>query len=124
MRPFLADPIDPANFRYFGARIGDDGDWALKRELNLQMLDPSASLHGPVHVHFDLDALDPREFPFVAYPDGDVGIKDAMALLARIAREADLVGLTFTEFAPANDEEARAGSQVIERLCEKGDGGD
>ena len=108
MRPFLGAPIDPARFHYFGIRVGDDGDWALQRELDLKLLDPEASIGGPVHIHFDLDVLDPREFPYVAYPDGHLGIEDAIALVSRIARETDLVGLTVTEFAPANEEERPA----------------
>jgi len=36
----------------------------------------------------------------------------------RIAREADVVGLTITEFAPANEDEARAGAPVIAAICE------
>ncbi|MET1161767.1 MAG: arginase family protein [Pseudoxanthomonas sp.] len=118
MRPFLGAPIDPDCFHYFGIRIGDEGDWALQRELDLKLLDPQAPLDGPVHIHFDLDALDPREFPYVAYPEGNVRIDDAIALLRRIAREAEVVGFTVTEFAPADDEEAREGSKVIARLCE------
>jgi arginase len=118
MRPFLGAPIDPARFRYFGAHIGDDGDWALQRELDLKLLDSQASVGGPVHIHFDLDVLDPREFPYVAYPDGNIGIDEAIALVARIAREADIVGLTVTEFAPSDDDEAHKGSQVIARICE------
>lgn len=118
MQPFLRMPIEPARFRYFGIRVGDDGDWQLQRELDLRRLDPQAAFSGPVHIHFDLDALDPREFPYVAYPEGDVPLDDALALVGRVAREADLVGLTITEFAPADEDEARAGSQVIERICE------
>ncbi|MCI4568234.1 arginase family protein [Lysobacter sp. CFH 32150] len=118
MRPFLGTPFDPARFHYFGIRVGDDGDWALQRELDLKLLDPQAIIGGPVHIHFDLDVLDPREFPYVAYPDGDLGVEDAIALVGRIAREADLVGLTVTEFAPSDDNEAHEGSQVIARLCE------
>ena len=118
MRPFLGASIDPARFRYFGIRIGDDGDWALQRELDLKLLDPQARIDGPVHIHFDLDVLDPLEFPYVAYPEGGVGIEEAIALVSRIAREADVVGLTITEFAPSNEEEAREGSKVIARLCE------
>ncbi len=118
MRPFLGAPVDPARFHYFGIRVGDDGDWALQRELDLKLLDPQAPFGGPVHIHFDLDALDPQEFPYVAYPDGVVGIEDAVSLVGRIAREADLVGLTVTEFAPADEDEAREGSKVIARLCE------
>ncbi|KAF1711565.1 arginase family protein [Pseudoxanthomonas sacheonensis] len=118
MRPFLRAPLDPARFHYFGIRVGDDGDWALQRELDLKLLDPEVSIDGPVHIHFDLDALDPREFPYVAYPEGGLGIEDAIALVGRIARESDLVGLTVTEFAPADEDEAREGSKTIARLCE------
>jgi len=118
MRPLLGTPIDPARFHYFGIRVGDDGDWALQRELELQVLHAQANIDGPVHIHFDLDALDPREFPYVAYPEGNVGIEDAIALLKRVAHEADIVGLTITEFAPADDDEAGKGSKVIARICE------
>ncbi len=117
MRPFLGAPIDPARFHYFGIRIGDEGDWALQRELHLQSLDAQTIITGPVHIHFDLDVLDPREFPHVAYPDGALGIQEAISLVEGIARGADVVGLTITEFAPADDDAARAGSQVIEQIC-------
>jgi arginase len=118
MRPLLGTPVDPARFLYFGSRVGDDGDRALQRELNLRMLEPQAAIDGPVHIHFDLDVLDPLEFPYLAYPDGNLGIKDALALVARIAQKADVVGLTVTEFAPSDEDEARKGSQIIARLCE------
>jgi arginase len=118
MRPLLGTPIDPAHFHYFGIQVGDEGDWALKRELDLQLMEPGASMGGPVHIHFDLDVLDPLEFPYVAYPEGALKVADAIALLARIAREADVVGLTVTEFAPANADEVREGSKTIARLCE------
>jgi len=39
-------------------------------------------------------------------------------LIARIAREGDVVGFTVTEFAPADDEGAREGSKVIRRLLD------
>jgi arginase len=118
MRLLLGTPVDPARFHYVGIRVGDDGDYALQRELNLQTLDPWASIDGPVHIHFDLDVLDPSEFPYVAYPDGALKVDDAVALVRRIARHADVVGFTVTEFAPSNDDEARIGSEVIIRLCE------
>jgi len=123
MRPFVKTPIDPSRFHYFGVHIGDDGDWALQRELDLKLLDSQTAIDGPVHIHFDLDALDPREFPYVAYPDGAVAVGDALALVRHLAREADLVGLSVTEFAPANKDEAREGSKVIARICEAAIGG-
>jgi arginase len=118
MRRFLGAPLDPARFRYFGIRAGDDGDWALQRELDLKQLEPLAAVAGPVHIHFDLDVLDPREFPYLAYPDGQLAIEDTIALLRSIAAQADVVGLSVTEFAPADANEAREGSRVIARLCE------
>lgn len=117
MRPFLGPPIDPSRFHYFGIRVGDDGDWALQRELDLEQLDPQAPISGPVHIHFDLDVLDPREFPYVAYPEGGLGIEAAIDLVGRIARDADVVGLTVTEFAPSDEDGVREGSRVIARLC-------
>ena len=118
MRAIFGAPLDPACFHYFGIRVGDHGDWALQRELDLKVLDPHPSIAGPVHIHFDLDVLDPREFPYVAYPDGALGVGAAIALLGRIARSADVVGLTVTEFAPADEDDARKGSTTIARLCE------
>lgn len=118
LRPLLGMPLDPSRFRYFGIRVGDAGDWALQRELGLQVLDSQSTLDGPVHIHFDLDVLDPQEFPHLAYTDGQLRIPDAIALVERIARDADLVGLTLTEFAPADEEGARHGSEVIARICE------
>lgn len=118
MRSLLGAPVDPVRFNYFGIRVGDDGDWALQRELDLKVLDARASFGGPVHVHFDLDVLDPREFPYVAYPDGRLAIEEAVGLLERIARQTDVVGLTVTEFAPADEAQASEGGRVIARLCE------
>lgn len=118
MRSLLGVPVDPVRFNYFGIRVGDDGDWALQRELELKVLDPGASIGGPVHVHFDLDVLDPREFPYVAYPDGRLAVEEAVDLLDCIARQTDVVGLTVTEFAPSDEDQAREGGRVIARLCE------
>lgn len=62
--------------------------------------------------------LDPREFPYVAYPDGKLGVEEAVDLLDCIARQTDVVGLTVTEFAPSDEDQAREGGRVIARLCE------
>jgi arginase family enzyme len=83
-----------------------------------KVLDPRASIGGPVHVHFDLNVLDPREFPYVAYPDGRLAVDEAVDLLGGIARQTDMVGLTVTGFAPCDEDQAREGGRVIARLCE------
>jgi arginase len=118
MRPFLKSPLDPTRLHYFGVQVGDDGDWALQRELGLGTFAPDARLDGPVHIHFDLDVLDPAEFPYLAYTDGKLGVEEAVALVRSIAQSHDLVGLTLTEFSPADEVAARRGSGVIARLCE------
>jgi len=118
MRALLGDPVDPERFQYFGIQVGDDGDWALRREFGLGNLDRASLPTGPVHIHFDLDVLDRAEFPYLAYTDGKLAIEDAVDLVGDIGRDCDLVGLTITEFSPATDDDARAGSEVIARLCE------
>lgn len=122
MRPLLRAPLDPTRFRYFGVEVGDDGDREFERTHGLRTLAPGETLNGPVHIHFDLDVLDPAEFPHLAYADGILSIGDALALVRRVSGEANIVGLTVTEFAPADDEAARDGSMVITRLCEAATG--
>jgi arginase len=121
MREHLAAPLDPTRFRYSGIRVGDDGDWAFQREHGLATLAHDERLGGPVHIHFDLDVLDPVEFPHVAYPEGALPVAAAIELIRRVARDADIVGLTITEFAPDSDEAARDGQGVIARLCQAAD---
>jgi arginase len=119
MRRLMGPPLDPARFLYCGVRVGDDEEWAFRRDHGLRLLGPEMRLEGPVHVHFDLDVLDPGEFPYLAYPEpGGMSVGDAIGLVDRIARECDIVGLTITEFAPANEDEAGEGSKVIARLCD------
>ncbi|MGA0607933.1 arginase family protein [Phenylobacterium sp. VNQ135] len=117
LAPLLAPPLDPARFRYVAAQVGDDGEWAFQREKGLEWLRPGERIEGPVHIHFDLDALDPAEFPHLAYPEGRLRIDDGLALVRTVAGWGGLVGLTITEFAPADDEAARDGARVIDSLC-------
>ncbi|MBA3666932.1 MAG: arginase family protein [Sphingomonas sp.] len=119
IRSRLRSPVSPTQFRYFGIRIGDEGEWQFQRAHDLKTLDPDMRVEGPVHIHFDLDVLDPAEFPYLAYGvPGGLPVEDAISLVHRIARESDVVGFTVTEFAPANDQDAQEGSKVIERLCD------
>ena len=117
LAPYLGTPIASERFRYVGAYIGDEGDLAFRASNSLADLREDEPLTGPVHIHFDLDALDPAEFGHVAYPDGKLSVESGVALIRRAAEEANLVGLTITEFAPADDIAASEGSQVIARLC-------
>lgn len=118
LRRLQGAPVKPERFKYYGIRVADPGDKAFGSTMGLRTLETNEAFSGPVHIHFDLDSLDPREFPYLSYPEPNgVSIDDAVALVRRIATQADLVGLTITEFAPANADEVRGGSVVIEQIC-------
>ncbi|MEO6690082.1 MAG: arginase family protein [Dokdonella sp.] len=121
LQALLSTPLAPAQFRYVSAHVGDDGDWAFQKSHELAWLEPGSRMggeefSGPIHVHFDLDALDPAGFPHVAYPDGRLSLEAGLALV-RSAAAAGLVGLTITEFAPTDERAAKDGSRFLERLC-------
>lgn len=118
MQPLLSMPLLPAQFRYVSAHVGDEGDWMFQRDRGLSWYESGQPLSAPIHVHFDLDALDPAEFPHVAYPDGTLSIEAALKLTRMIAATGMLVGLTITEFAPADQHGASDGSRFLAQLCE------
>lgn len=115
----LRHPLAPDNFRYVWANVSDEGDRQFQAAKNLRWLGTDETLPGPIHIHFDLDVLSPQDFPYLAYrePNG-MPLADAFALLKRLARDSDVVGLTITEFAPADEDEARIGGEIIAALCE------
>jgi arginase len=118
LRDRLGPPLAPGKFRYVAAHVGDGGDWEFQKERDLQWYRPGEPIEGPVHVHFDLDALDPAEFPHVAYPEGKLAKEAGLSLVRDIARTGTLVGLTITEFAPADEAGADDGARYIKLLCE------
>ncbi|MEQ1725397.1 MAG: arginase family protein [Sphingopyxis sp.] len=113
----LGAPLPPEQFRYVSAHLGDEGDWAFQRQNGLSWLEPDQTISGPVHIHFDLDALNPAEFPHVAYPDGKLSLEAGLALVRNVATSGTLVGLTITEFAPADESGATDGSAFLRQLC-------
>jgi arginase len=117
LRDRLGPALAPAKFRYVAAHVGDGGDWEFQKERGLRWLTDGEPIDGPVHVHFDLDALDPVEFPHVAYPEGKLGTQAALTLVRAIAKNGNLVGLTITEFAPADAAGADDGARYIKQLC-------
>jgi arginase len=118
LQALLGAPLSPAQFRYVSAHAGDDGDWAFQRTNGLAWLDPAKPVSGPIHIHFDLDVFDPVEFPHLAYLDGRLSVEAGVSAVRSVAASGDIVGLTITEFAPADDAAAQAGAKVIERLCD------
>jgi arginase len=118
----LSAPLPPSQFRYVSAHVGDEGDWVFQRKNGLSWLEPGESVSGPIHIHFDLDALDPAEFPHVAYPDGKLSIESGLAVVRNAVASGTLVGLTITEFAPADQHGAIEGRGFLERLCKAASG--
>jgi arginase len=115
---FLGEKLPPSRFCYVSAHVGDEGEWAFRQENGLEWMEPGAAISGPIHIHFDLDALDPAEFPHVAYPEGNLPTEAALRLVRGAAASGGVVGLTITEFAPRDEEAAMDGSRFIRRLCE------
>lgn len=118
LKPLLSTSLPPSQFRYVSAHLGDEGDWAFQQDRGLSWLEPGQPVSGPIHIHFDLDVLDPAEFPHVAYPDGKLSTEAGLALVRTLAATGVLVGLTITEFAPADQRGADEGSRFLGRLCE------
>ena len=115
----LGRPLSPSSFRYVSAHVGDEGEWAFQREQGLGWLDPDQPPSGPVHIHFDLDALDPAEFPHVAYPEGKLSLEAGLSLVRAVGSSGNIVGLTITEFAPADHAAVEDGRAFLRRLCEE-----
>jgi arginase len=118
LQRLLGQALSPSRFFYVSAHVGDPGEWEFQREHALQWWELDRQISGPVHLHFDLDVLHPAEFPFVAYQDGRMSMDAGVDVVRRLASAGELVGLTITEFAPADMHEAAQGSRYISRLCE------
>lgn len=118
LQPLLGRPLAPERFRYVSAHVGDEGDWAFQRDHGLSWLSPGEPVAGPVHIHFDLDALDPAQFPHLAYPDGRLRLEAGLSVVRDAAASGTIVGLTITEFAPADERGVSDGGRFIRKLCE------
>jgi arginase len=119
MRDRLLHQLAPDRFRYVWANVADLGDRAFQGEKGLAWLGDNERVTGPIHSHFDLDVLNPAEFPHLAYPEENgMLVIDAISLLRRLTLDANIVGLTFTEFAPVSDANAQHGVKIISELYE------
>jgi arginase len=118
LQALLGAPLAASRFAYVSAQVGDEGDWAFQRDRDLTWLEPGQVPDGPIHIHFDLDALDPDEFPHLAYPEGKLSLEAGLAVVRAAASTGRLVGLSITEFAPADEAGAIDGGRYIARLCE------
>lgn len=72
----------------------------------------------PVHLHIDLDSLDPEVFPHVNYPvPGGLSLDAVMAIVEAIQDRAMIAGVTLTEYAPR---EPHGGMGAIRRILGEG----
>lgn len=57
---------------------------------------------GALHVHVDLDIVDPREVPAHNYPaPGGPSLRDMQAVLARLAATGRVAAVSFSTWNPA-----------------------
>lgn len=115
MRSKLGQSLNPARFFYCGERVADPAEADFRAARGLRSLDLAhLPENAPVHIHFDLDVLDPLAFPHLAFAELDgMAIDVAIDLITSIARRCDVVGFTLTEFAPAHEQAAREGADVL-----------
>lgn len=104
-RPLAADQVI-----YAGTRDVDPPERAFLEASRMAVHGPAAIGDGRVlsavrahparrwHLHFDLDALDPEDFPEVTIPTpGGPALAAVAALLEALVRACDVVGITVTE---------------------------
>lgn len=114
-KPFAAEQVF-----LLGARDFDPPEFAYFEEEKLELFRPEELREHPehlrdalelrgynkLHVHFDLDALDPAEGIPTCYPAAGGFQREAInLLLAKLDRSFDIVGITLTEYAPAQQDD-------------------
>jgi arginase len=125
-------PLDPASVTLVGTRVFDPGERACVDDRGLPVVPPGPAERlaaavtdrlapdRPVHLHIDLDSLDPAAFPHVNYPAPGGLTPDALlAVIAAAGARSRLVGVTLTEYAPR---EPGGGMAVIRRVLGEGFG--
>ena len=68
-----------------------------------------------IHIHLDLDVLDPSEFASTCYPTPNgLSVPGLLKLLKLLQKDLNVVGFTLTEFAPANDTDIETLKRILE----------
>ena len=88
--------LDPPEAEYIQGRLSVFTVAQMNGELVIQYLRGRGIKH--VFVHFDTDALDPKEFPYntIPTPNG-VKFKTMLEFLTKLRQQLDVVGFTITE---------------------------
>ena len=73
-----------------------------------------------LHIHCDLDVIDPQEFPFVKCPaEYGLSIEFLTQLLQQLQNQFNLVGFSITEFAPIKGQGLEKIDRLIENIFER-----
>jgi arginase len=101
-------PLDERRVVLVGARDLDPGEDEAVASSALIVVPPAVDLirgdlpPGPLHVHVDLDIVDPREMPAHNYPaSGGPTLRDMQAVLARLAATGRVAAVSFSTWNPA-----------------------
>mmetsp|Transcript_97117 Transcript_97117/g.308078 ORF Transcript_97117/g.308078 Transcript_97117/m.308078 type:complete len:335 (+) Transcript_97117:51-1055(+) len=128
-----ARPVEPASVVLAGLRELDAPEEAAIRRLGMAALPPAALREDEfasllarlsstgrrrLHIHLDLDVLDPAEFPHVSVPSpGGLGVGELRRLLRAVGEALPLAGLTVTEARPLDGPgEAAVSATVLQLL--------
>ena len=123
--------LDPSQVALVGARDLDEGEKEFIDEHRIPVFKPESlsSVSEPVdfakkrgftnaYIHFDLDVLDPQEFPHVLVAvDQGLKIKQAIDAMKLIRSELTVVGCSLVEFCPKE-----GGVAEVQRLVSEGMG--
>jgi arginase len=130
----LGETIEAERVVLAGVRDLDDGERELLERSEATVIGASVvetlvavknALDGaPVFVHFDLDVLDPEEFPAAVPAPGGLSSDKLYDLMEAVAEDSELVGLEITAFeAPENEEEradmAETAMRVLDPLLDR-----
>ena len=114
-------PLDERRVALVGARDLDPGEdeavaassMAVLSVADVAAWEPPA---GPVHVHVDLDVVDPREMPAHNYPaPGGPSLAEVRAALVHLAATGRIAAVSFSTWNPAlpgADRAAAAGAEL------------
>jgi arginase len=112
----LPSTLDATQIEYRGVRECDpyETEQIAARSIRVEPIDADLP-QGQLHIHLDLDVLDPTEFDHTTYPTpGGPSIAQVAHLLEAAASSGRLVGLTITECAAETSEQLNAIQPLIE----------
>lgn len=123
--------LSPSQVFLVGARDFDPQEQNYIQQKNISLFAPQTILHNyqhlieaiansgyqNIHIHCDLDAIDPLEFPFVKCPAGNgLSIEFLSELLQQLENRFNLVGFSITEFAPSAEQGLEKISGFVDKM--------